>query len=137
MPSQGKYHTRFGTAELLVSEVRGPIVHAQHLSGDVPTTGTFTFNRVINTVEDLTSAIDDYWNPIWSRDSSFHDWPSEDWNAADHILDELATGSPEIEIKWHDIDQSISIIKALPNNKARGASSAVETSCMFDGAGPA
>ena len=53
---------RFGTAALLVSEARGPIVHAQHLSGDIPTTGTFTFNRVINTVEDLTSAIDDYWN---------------------------------------------------------------------------
>ena len=32
---------RFGTAALLVSEVRGPIVHAQHLSGDIPTTGTF------------------------------------------------------------------------------------------------
>ena len=112
---------RFGTAALLVSEVRGPIVHAQHLSGDIPTTGTFTFNRVINTVEDLTSAIDDYWNPIWSRDRSFHDWPSEDWNAADHILDELAIHSPEIEIRWHDIDQWISIIKTLPNNKARGA----------------
>ena len=42
-------------------------------------------------------------------------------NAADHILDELAIDSPEIEIKWHDIDQWISIMKTLPNNKARGA----------------
>ena len=112
---------RFGTAELLVTEVRGSIVHAQLLEGVVPTAGTFTFNRVLNTVENLTSAIDDYWKPIWSRDNSFHDWPSEDWDAADHILDELAIDSPEIEIKWHDIDQWISIIKTLPNNKARGA----------------
>ena len=65
--------------------------------------------------------MDDYWKPIWGRDGSFQDWPSEDWDAADHIPDELAVDFPEISINWQDINQWISIIRTLSNNKARGA----------------
>ena len=104
----------FGDAELLVTEVRVPVVHAQLLEGVAP---TVSFNRVVNTVEDLTTAVDDYWKPIWGRNGSFQDWPTEDWDAADHILDELAVDFPEISINWQDINQWITIVRTFPTTK--------------------
>ena len=108
---------RFGAAELIVTEVRGSIVHAQLLEGSFPL--QVPFPSIVSSTQLKTLP-----QPLMitgSRDNSFHDWPSEDWDAADRILDELAIDSPEIEIRWHDIDQWISIIKTLPNNKPRGA----------------
>ena len=67
------------------------------------------FNRVFNTVEDLTSAVDDCWKPIWG------------FPVRTGILDKLAINFSEIKTNWQDIDWWISIIKTLPNSKARGA----------------
>ena len=110
----------FGDCVAELIEQKGDIVILHHTMGHVPTQGILFQHDFACTPVELCDAFEQFWAPLWQRDTVEEERDSDRWTDLNAIIDQVDVCIPEIKIDLTDPQRWVGTIKKLKKNKAIG-----------------